>query len=230
MNLKNKVVVITGGSQGFGKALAELFVVEGSKLIISSHEKENLEKVSKELSCDSFLADVTSIEDIQKLGKYVAEKYGEINIWINNAGIQIAPSLVEDVDIKKLHYLFDVNFFGYFYGCQTALSKMKKQGNGLIVNINSTAGLDGKPQISAYSSSKFAIKGLTESIRKELKDSNINIYGVFPGGMQTEIYKEKYPSDLNEYMEVVPVAKKVIDNLKLDNPEIDLIIKRPALW
>ncbi len=227
MNLKDKVVVITGGSQGFGKALASLFVAESSKVVISSHEKKNLETAAKELSCDAFLSDVTSVDDVKKLGKYVFNKYKTIDIWINNAGIQIAPSSLENVDIPKLRHLFDVNFFGYFYGCQVALSYMKKQGSGVIVNINSTAGLEGKPEISAYSSSKFAIKGLTESARKEVKDSGIKIFGVFPGGMQTEIYKEKYPTDLQEYMEVSPVARKVIENLKSDNPEIDLVIKRP---
>ena len=156
------------------------------------------------------------------------DKYHQIDIWLNNAGIQIAPSLVEDVNIKKLHYLFDVNFFGYFYGCQVALSYMKRKNEGLIININSTAGLEGKPEISAYSSSKFAIKGLTESIRKELKESSIQVFGVFPGGMKTDIYKEKYPEDINEYMDVDYAVKKVIDNLKLDKPEIDLVIKRPV--
>ena len=227
MNLKDKVIVITGGSQGFGKALAESFVAERCRVVISSHDKENVEIASKKLSADCFLADVTSFEDVQKLGKYVYEKYGAIDIWINNAGIQIAPSLVEEVDIQKLHHLFDVNFFGYFYGCQVALFYMKKRGEGLIININSTAGLDGKPEISAYSSSKFAIKGLTESIRKEIKNLNIKVFEIFPGGMRTEIYKEKYPADLDEYMEVTSVAKKVVENLKVENPEIDLVIKRP---
>lgn len=227
MNLKDKVVVITGGSQGFGKALAELFVAEGSRVVISSYDKKILESTAKELPCDYFMADVTSVSDVQKLGKYVFDKYSIINVWINNAGIQIASSLIENVDIQKLHHLFNVNFFGYFYGCQTALFYMKKQNSGSIVNINSTAGLEGKPEISAYSSSKFAIKGLTESVRKEVKGLDIKIYGVFPGGMQTEIYKEKYPADLKEYMEVVPVAKKVVENLKTENPEMDLIIKRP---
>jgi short-subunit dehydrogenase len=104
---------------------------------------------------------------------------------------------------------------------------MKRQNSGLIININSTAGLDGKAGLSAYSSSKFAIKGLTESIRKELAETNIKIYGIFPGGMQTDIYKEKYPSDISEYMLVDDVANKVIINLKSDIPEHDQIIKRP---
>jgi len=228
MELKDKIIVITGGSQGFGKSLADAFKKEGANVIISSHEKESLELTAKELSTDSFIANVTSIEDIKKLAEYVIQKYGKIDIWINNAGIQIAPSLIEEVNIEKLHHLFDVNFFGYFYGCQVAITQMKKQNSGLIININSTAGLDGKPEISAYSSSKFAIKGLTESIRKEVKDSNIQVYGIFPGGMQTDIYKEKYPEDIKEYMEVDTVVEKVINNLKSDNPEIDFIIKRPV--
>ncbi|MEK7089114.1 MAG: SDR family NAD(P)-dependent oxidoreductase, partial [Patescibacteria group bacterium] len=84
------------------------------------------------------------------------------------------------------------------------------------------------PEISAYSSSKFAIKGLTESIRKEVKDLDIKILGVFPGGMQTDIYKEKYPDDIKDYMEVDTVVEKVIANLKSENPEIDFVIKRPS--
>lgn len=228
MTLQDKVIVITGASQGFGKALAKALKQENAQVVISSHDKENLERTAQELSVDHFLADVTSFDNVKKLGKHVVEKYGKIDFWINNAGIQIAPSFLEEVDIKKLQHLFDVNFFGYFYGCQVALLQMKKQKSGVIININSTAGLDGKPEISAYSSSKFAIKGLTESIRKEVKDLGVKIFGVFPGGMQTDIYKEKYPDDLKDYMEVDVVVEKVIANLKSENPEFDFIIKRPS--
>src|SRR4030042_2895821 len=228
MIFKNKIIVITGASQGFGRALAKALKQENAQVVVSSHEMENLESTSKELSVDCFLADVTSFENIKNLGKYVVEKYGKIDFWINNAGIQIAPTLVEEVDRKKLHYLIDVNFFGYFYGCQVALIQMKKQNHGVIININSTAGLDGKPRLSAYTSSKFAIKGLTESIRKEVQDLDIKVFGVFPGGMQTNIYKEKYPDDLKDYMEVDSVVEKVIANLKSENPEIDFVIKRPS--
>lgn len=227
MELKNKIVIITGGSQGFGKALAEHFVSESSKVVISSHDENILALSAKELSCDYFVADVTLVNDIQKLGQYVFDKYGAIDIWINNAGIQIAPEKVENIDSEKIHNLFNINFFGYFYGCQIALTYFKRVNDGLIININSTAGLKGKPEISGYSASKFAIKGLTESTRRELKDLNIKIYQIFPGGMKTEIYKEKYPSDLQDYMDVDSVAKKVIENLKSNDPIIDFVIKRP---
>jgi len=227
MIFQNKIIIITGASQEFGKALTQAFKKENAQIVISSHNKESLEKTANELAVDYFLADVTSFDEVKKLGEYVVRKYGKIDFWINNAGIQIAPSLMEEVDIKKLRYLFDVNFFGYFYGCQIALLQMKKQKNGVIININSTAGLDGKLKISAYSSSKFAIKGLTESIRKEVVDSNIKVLEIFPGGIQTDIYKEKYPDDFRDYMEVNIVVEKVIANLKSNNPEIDFVIKRP---
>jgi NAD(P)-dependent dehydrogenase (short-subunit alcohol dehydrogenase family) len=229
MELKDKVIIITGGCKGFGKSLAKAFVSEGSVAVISSNDLNELVKAAEELGVDYSPADVTKPEEIEKLAAFVVEKYGKIDIWINNAGIQIAPSLVEDIKVEKLHNLFEINFFGYFYGCQIALRQMKKQGYGVIININSTAGLEGKPEISAYCASKFAIKGLTESIRKEVKDTEIKIYSIHPGGMQTDIYKEKYPADLQEYMLVDDVVKKVIGNLKSDSPIEDLIIKRPIV-
>lgn len=227
MDIKGKVIVITGGSQGLGKALAQEFVAEQCHLVIASNNKTNLESTAKELGIDYFHTDVTLFEQTQNLGDFVAKKFVTIDFWINNAGIQIAPSVTEDVDIKKLQNLFAINFFGYFYGCQTALRYMKKQGYGTILNINSTAGLEGKPNLSAYVSSKFAIKGLTESIRKELVGSDIQVYGVFPGGIQTEIYKEQYPKDFHDYMRVEDVAKRIVNNFKSDVPELDFVIKRP---
>ncbi len=229
MNLKDNIVIITGGSRGFGKALAGAFSAEKAKVIIASHDVKELEKVAGELHIDSVVTDVTSPHEVESLARKVFEKHGVIDIWINNAGIQIAPSKIEDVDTDKLHRLFDVNFFGYFYGCQTALRYMRKQKHGLIINVNSTAGLEGKADLSAYVSSKFAIKGLTESIRKETVGTGISVYAIYPGGMQTDIYKERYPDDIKEYMQVDDVVGKVIVNMKSDSPELDLVIKRPKL-
>jgi len=227
MELQEKIVVITGGSAGFGKSLAAAFKKEGCQVIISSHEKELLQITADILFVDSFIADVTLQEEIKKLSEYVVQKYGKIDIWINNAGVQILPNMAEEISIEKLYHVFQVNFFGYFYGCQMALAQMKKQSYGIIMNINSTAGIEGKPKIAVYSASKFAVRGLTESIRKETQNLDIQIYGIFPGGMQTDIYKEKYPDDIQEYMDTDSVAQKVIANLNLTTPELDLIIKRP---
>lgn len=229
MNFANKIVVVTGGSKGFGKALAELFIKEGSQVVITSTNKAELEATAGEIGANHFVADAANYEDVKALGKYINEKFGRIDVWVNNAGIQIAPSNTEDVDIEKLHTLFGINFFGYFYGCKVALKSMKNRGEGLIVNINSTAGLSGKPGLSAYVSSKFAIKGLSESVREELKETDIQLFQIFPGGMKTDIYHEKVPADIDEYMSVGYAIEKVAENFKSDNPEADLVIKRPTV-
>jgi NAD(P)-dependent dehydrogenase (short-subunit alcohol dehydrogenase family) len=227
MDFTDKVIVITGGSKGFGKGLAKAFADKGAKVIISSDDKDALFETARALHIDSFPCDVTSFDEIKALTHYVVEKFGHIDVWVNNAGIQIAPSSVENVDLQKLRKLFDVNFFGYFYGCKAVLPVMRKQGSGVIVNINSTAGLDGKPELAAYVSSKFAIKGLTQSLREELKGTDIQVYGIHPGGMQTEIYKEQYPADFDQYMSVDHAIEKVMDNFAASQPEPDLIIRRP---
>ncbi len=229
MIFTDKIVVITGGSKGFGKGLAQAFLKDGAKVIITSTNEPELLATAKEIGADSFVADASSLAATSALADDVINKYGRIDVWLNNAGVQIAPSNTEDVELNKLHKLFDVNFFGYFYGCMAALKVMKKQGEGLIININSTAGLSGKPGLSAYVSSKFAIKGMTESIREENKDSNIKLYQIFPGGMQTDIYHEQVPADISEYMSIDYAIDKVMANLKSDAPEQDLVIKRPTV-
>ena len=225
MNLNNKIVVITGGSKGLGKGLAQAFAKNGSTVVITSTSDFELQDISEELSIEGYVVDASSADETDSFAKKITDKYGKIDIWLNNAGVQIAPSNIEDVPIEKLHQLFDVNYFGYFYGIQSALKVMKPTDSGLIININSTAGLDGKPGLSAYASSKFAIKGLSESVREEIEDTNIKLYQVFPGGIQTDIYHEKVPDDIGEYMNVEYAVDKIMTNLKSTFPEQDLVIR-----
>jgi NAD(P)-dependent dehydrogenase (short-subunit alcohol dehydrogenase family) len=227
MDFTDKIIVITGGSKRFGKGLAQAFVKGGAKVVISSDDEDALVETASALHIDSFPCDITSFDEVEALTNHTVEKFGHIDAWANNAGIQIAPSNVEDVDLQRLHKLFDINFFGYFYGCKAVLPIMCKQGKGIIVNINSTAGLDGKPGLSAYVSSRFAIKGLTQSLREELKGTDIQVYGIHPGGMRTEIYKELHPADFDQYMSVDYAIEKVMDNFAAAQPEIDLVIRRP---
>jgi len=227
MNFKDKIVVITGGSKGLGKGLAKALTGNEAKVVIASNEQEALTKTANELGVDAFQCDVTAYDSVEALVDYAVSKYGRIDVWVNNAGIQIAPSNVEEVDNERLRELFDVNFFGYFYGCKAILPHLKKQNSGAIININSTAGLSGKPGLSAYVASKFAVKGLTLSLREELKDTNVKAYSIHPGGIQTEIYKEKYPADFNEYMTVNYAIDKILENFSSPDPELDLVIRRP---
>ena len=228
MNFVGKVIVITGGSKGFGKGFGKALLKEKATVIITSNNEEELKLASEELGCDYYVADASSYDNCVSLVEYVLAKFKKIDVWVNNAGIQIAPSNLEDVTLEKMHKLFAINYFGYFYGCKAVLKTMKATGTGAIININSTAGLGGKPGLSAYVSSKFAIKGMTEALREELKDSEIKVFQIFPGGMKTDIYSEKVPSDIDDYMEVDYAIDKIMDNFNLSEPELDLIVRRPV--
>lgn len=226
MTLKDKVIVITGGTKGFGQALAELFVKEGSNVVICSHHKDEVEKVAKEIGVLGIYADVTKEEDLITLANETLKKFGRIDIWINNAGIYRGRKNAEDFDMFQVKKMFDVNIVGFINGSRVALRHMKEKNSGVIVNILSAAALEGRPGISTYAASKWAANGFTESIREENKDNNILILAVYPGGMKTEIFGKDKSADFDKYMDPKDVAYKVINNLKKENPELKLVILR----
>jgi short-subunit dehydrogenase len=226
MNLKNKVVVITGSTKGLGKAIANEFLKEQAEVIINAQSKEEVEKVAKEIGSASFAGDVTQEEDMQKLANFAVEKFGKLDIWINNAGIWLPHKPIEETDWKRAHNLIELNLFGTVYGSKVALAQMHKQDFGCIVNIISTSGLNGKINETAYCSSKFAVSGFTRSLMKEVDENKIKVIGVYPGGMQTDLFDEKKPENYNDFMEPSFVAEKIIQNLKLTKPEEELIIAK----
>ncbi len=187
MNLKNKIVVITGGTSGIGKALAMGFKKEDAQVIVSSHNESHLEEFSKE-GFTTIKADVRSEKEIQNLAKEVIEKFGSIDIWINNAGV-FYNFASEDkfIDMDKAHTIMDTNFFGTVFGCSTALRSMKESKNGTIINISSSAGLDATRAKNAkiYAASKWAIRGYTQAIKAENEDMGVSILSVYPGGTKT---------------------------------------------
>lgn len=230
MKLQDKVVVITGGTKGIGYSLAKAFKKENSKVVICARNEEELKKVSEELGVVCIKADITKESDVQLLADKTIEEFNEIDIWINNAGLWMSHDYVEDFDMERVKKMFDVNFFGTVYGMRAALRKMKKQNNGgLIINVISSSALRGRPKSSMYASSKWAVRGLTESIREELKETKIQIHGVYPIGTKTSIFDtEKTPLDFDTYMNTSDLVTMIIDNLRKDDPETDLVIKRPA--
>jgi len=224
MELKNKVVVITGGSKGLGKALALSFIKEGSKVIVCSNNKKELKTLPEEIKWVK--ADVTREGDMEDVIKFTLKKFGGVDIWINNAGIWLPHLPIEQTDWKRAHDLMEVNLFGMVYGSKVALSQMRRQEFGVILNVISTSALEGKINETAYCSSKFAAMGFTKSLRKEIEGTDIKVLSVYPGGMKTNLFDEKKPDNYDEYMEPSFVADKIIENIKKDIPEDELILKR----
>lgn len=226
MELKNKIVVITGSSSGFGRSLAEAFIKEEAKVVINSTNEKEVTEVAKEIGALGICADVTKEEDMKLLAEKAVKEFGQIDIWMNNAGIMVWGSNIEDTDMEKVKKMFDINVFGTMNGSRVALRYMKEKNSGTIINTISTSGISARPKNSAYAASKWAVNGFTKSILEENKDNNILILSVFPGGMKTKLFGDKTPADFDTFLDTKEVAGKVIENLKKENPEIELIIRR----
>jgi NAD(P)-dependent dehydrogenase (short-subunit alcohol dehydrogenase family) len=222
MNLKNKVIVITGGTRGLGLALAYSFLKEEVKVVICSKNVEDFKNLSSEIFCVK--ADVTKEEELNGLLEKTLEKFGDLDLWINNAGVWLPHNLAEDFEMEKVKNMFDVNVFGLINGTRVALRFMKKKGAGTIINVISDSALAPRPMSSMYSSSKWAVRGFSESIREE--DKNISILSIYPGAIKTNIFGDYKPDTFNDFMEVEDVANVIIENLKKEKPEEDLVIKK----
>lgn len=227
MNLRNKVVVIVGGSQGFGKTLAQHLKDEGCQVVIASKTETRLKKAAQELGVTYFVADVLDETSLRRLAASVIDQFGRIDIWVNSAGLFKKFPMVDLLDLSRAHEMFDVNFFGAVLGSRTALLNMKQ--GGAIINLLSSAALDATRAVGAklYASSKWALRGYVDALRAENIDNNVQILSVYPGGMKTHLHDEALPADFDNFMSPEYVVQKVIDNLKKNYPEPDLIIRRP---
>ncbi len=187
---KDKVVAITGGSNGIGKALVSEFLSAGAKVSTCARSFDKLNKLSAESKNQSLLtvqADVSIESDCANFISQTLETYGHIDILINNAGISMR-ALFKDADINTLKKLMDVNFWGSVYCTKYALESIMQQ-KGSVVSVSSIAGYRGLPGRSGYSASKFALNGWMEALRTEMLDSGVNVLWVCPGFTQTNIRK-----------------------------------------
>ncbi len=175
----SKVVLITGISSGFGKSTAEYLAQHGYNVYGTSRKK-----IESEYNITVLTMDVTNSKSIDEGVDAIIKKEGRIDILINNAGIGISGA-IEEVTLKEARLQMDTNFFGMFQVIQSVLPAMRKQGKGTIVNISSIGGMMGLPFQGFYAASKFAIEGLSESLRMELKQFNIHVVLINPGDFYT---------------------------------------------
>lgn len=190
MKFKDKVVIITGATSGIGLACAKAFADKGSKVVLAARSEEKLKQVSIELKCNgndclSVRTDVTVQTDCENLIQQTIEKYGKIDILINNAGISMR-ALFQDVEMDVLRKVMDVNFWGTVYCTKFALPHILNS-KGTIVGISSIAGFHGLPGRTAYSASKFAMQGFLESVRIENLKKGINVIILSAGFTSTKI-------------------------------------------
>ena len=228
MELKNKVIVITGAGSGLGKELAYGFAEKGAHVVISGPTGKSLNSIAQEINGVAIAADARNEQEMTRVAEVAVTQFGRIDIWINNAGIWLPHASAEEMDMVRVREMVDVNLFGTMHGTRAALRVMKKQNSGAIINILSTSALEGRAGSSAYAASKYGAVGFTKSVRLEVNNSNIEVVVIYPGGMKTHIFDEKTPPDFERYMPPEFVAGKIIENMEKELPEEELVIRRPS--
>jgi short-subunit dehydrogenase len=179
---KDKVVVVTGGTDGIGRALVDLLLAKGAKVATCARNHDKLYKLQSEYPSyplHAFVADVSDENACRAFIESTLKIYGDIDILINNAGISMR-ALLKDLNTEVLHRVMNVNFFGAVYCTRYALDSIIRR-KGSIVGISSIAGYRGLPGRSGYSASKFALQGWLEAIRTELLQSGVHVMWVCPG-------------------------------------------------
>jgi len=195
MQIKNKVMLVTGAGSGIGQALAVSAASEGASVVLCDIDSKGLEEsfsiINKHYPLSkvkSYVCDVSKRQMVEELAKKVIYDFGDIDILVNNAGVA-SSGRVGESDYELYEWTFSVNFWGVLYMTKTFLPFLLTRPKAYIANISSVYGLVGMHSQSAYCASKFAVRGFSESLRMELYDSNITVSTVFPGGIKTNIAK-----------------------------------------
>ncbi len=188
MDLNGKVVVVTGGSMGIGEAIAKEFVDAGASAVLSSRDVKRSEEARSRIGrVERTLAvacDVRKRADLEALLKAALDRFGRVDVWVNNAGYGLLDA-VASMDVAECRRLFDTNLFGAIEGMQVATPVLKAQGSGTIINISSVAGHIPVPYMAAYSATKFAMNAIGKAARVELRGTGVNVLTVCPGYIGT---------------------------------------------
>ena len=190
---EGRVAVVTGAASGLGRATASALAAKGCVLALVDVDEAGLAQVAKDLEargtkCSVHTADVADAERMSVLPAEIVSLHGGVHILVNNAGVSVSATF-EDQTLDDLHWIVGINFFGVVYGCKFFLPELRKVDEAHIVNISSMFGFIGVPTQSSYCATKFAVKGFTEALWAELKDTQIGVTSIHPGGIRTQIAK-----------------------------------------
>lgn len=232
-DLKNKNALITGAGKGIGKAIALALAKEGVNIILVARTQDEIDSVAakvrslrvKVLAITADVADINSVN--AAVAKALAE-FGTIDILINNAGIAAFGKFLE-LEPTDWERIIQVNLIGTYYVTRAVLPNMIERQTGDIINISSTAGLSGNALTSAYSASKFAVLGLTESLMQEVRKHNIRVTALTPSTVATDMAKDLKLTDGNpeKVMQAEDMAELIIAQLKLNRR---VFIKNSSIW
>ncbi len=233
--MRNRVVVITGASSGFGRGAAVKFVDAGAKVVLAARRKRLLKQVAEECRETGGEAlvvetDVSSSSEVEELAARAVDRFGKIDVWVNNAGVGTFARF-DETPLEEHEQVIQTNLMGTIYGSYVALQQFRKQGRGVLINVGSFAGKVAAPYLSSYSASKFGIRGLGMALRQELEangEDRIHVSTVMPVSMDTPFFEHAANHTGKPVQPIPPVydPQQVVDviyGLAL-NPEDEVVV------
>ncbi len=186
--LEDKVAIVTGASRGAGRAIALALAHEGARVVAVARTRADLDRLAEEINaadgvCAPLDANIANPADARRIAAHALDRFGRIDVLVNNAGVGGPMSSVEDTPVEEWQRTLDVNLTGPFLCSQAVLPAMKEQRSGHIMMISSGAGKQGYPNMAAYCASKFGLHGLAQSLAAEVSDLNIRVTTILPGSI-----------------------------------------------
>jgi 3-oxoacyl-[acyl-carrier protein] reductase len=212
IDLNGRCAVVTGGAQGFGRAITERFVSSGAKVAIWDHDIALAEQTAKQIGAavTAIQVDVSDLEAVEKARDATLAKLGRIDILVNNAGIAGINKTVWETDFDEWRKVLRINLDGPFICCKAVVPTMVKQNYGRIVNIASIAGKEGNPNAAHYSASKAGLIALTKSLGKELAGYEIAVNAVTPAAAKTAIFDQMTQQHIDFMLSKIPKGRFVL--------------------
>jgi NAD(P)-dependent dehydrogenase (short-subunit alcohol dehydrogenase family) len=236
--LEGKVTLVTGAGQGLGAAICRVLAADGATVILTDVKSEGLQKTVDEIgggcAAESFVMDVANERDVAEVVQAVVDRYGRLDVVINNAGIDFTKS-IGDMTLEEWDRVINVNLRGPFVVSKTVFPHLKKHGSGHIVNIVSTASKRTWANASAYHASKWGLLGLSHALHVEARKENIKVTAVIAGGMRTPFILERFPETdpglLQDPNNVADTVRYVMSQpAETVIPEVMVIPMRETSW
>jgi len=219
IDLSNKIAIVTGGTKGIGRAIAESLVSAGAGVAITARNDDEIGRTVAELkklgagTAAGYVCDVRDYEQVKSVVAEVAKEFGGLDILINNAGVGIFAA-VESMSVEDFRAVLETNVFGVFYCCHEAIPLMKQRGGGYIINISSLAGANPHPQMAAYNASKFGLNGFSEALMQEVRQDHIKVSYIMPGSVNTHFGGDQPSAEQSWQLQPNDIAQVVMDLLE----------------